>query len=183
LNGALLALALLTAGPARAAGPATEPAVVASVDLSRYMGTWYEIAHIPNFAQKGCTDTIVHYRLAPDGGFELLNTCWKGDKYKPYHGWAKPVEKGSTSKFRAKFMMIFGGDYWIVDLDPDYKWAAVGDAKRSQLWVISRTQPLDEKTYAGILERASAKGYPVKTLERTVLTGKTSKGFEDAPPH
>ncbi len=174
----LLALALLLAAPAFAADARPEQKVVANVDLARYMGAWYEVSHIPNYPQKGCTDTIVHYRLAPDGGFELLNTCWKGDKYKPYHGWAKPTEKGSTSKFRARFFAIFGGDYWIIDLDPDYKWAAVGTEKRDQLWVISREKALDEKVYQGILDRARAQGYDVDKLERNVLTGKTSAGFQ-----
>ena len=173
-----LALALLLAAPPASAAPAAAPAVVSSVDLARYLGSWFEISHIPNFPQKGCTDTVVHYRLAPDGGFELLNTCWKGDKYKPYHGWATPWEKGATAKFHAKFFLFFGGDYWIIDLDPDYRWAAVGDAKRSQMWVISRDQKIDEKIYAGILERARAQGYDVTKLERTILTGKTSAGFQ-----
>lgn len=175
-----LSLALfLLAGPARAAGGSPEPQAVASVDLPRYMGAWYEISHIPNFPQKGCTDTVVHYRLADNGGFELMNTCWKGEKYKPYHGWAKPWEKGATSKFHVKFFAIFGGDYWIVDLDPEYKWAAVGDSKRSQLWVIGREPKMDDALYQAILKRAAAQGYPVEKLERTILTGRTSKGFSD----
>jgi apolipoprotein D and lipocalin family protein len=158
-------------------GKSTQPTVVASLDLARYMGTWYEISHIPNYPQKGCTDTVVHYRLS-ESGFELMNTCWKGDKYKPYHGWAKPWEAGATAKYRVKFYGIFGGDYWIIDLDPAYQWAAVGSSKRDQLWVISRTQKLDEAIYTGILDRARAQGYDVTQLERTVLTGKTSRGFE-----
>jgi apolipoprotein D and lipocalin family protein len=169
---------LLAAAPAFAADAPIEQKAVPAVDLARYMGAWHEISHIPNFAQKGCTDTIVNYRLAPDGGFELLNTCWKGEKYKPYHGWAKPWEKGATSKFHVKFFAIFGSDYWIIDLDPDYKWAAVGTSKRDQLWVISRERELDGKIYQGILDRARAQGYDVAKLERTVVTGKTSKGFE-----
>jgi apolipoprotein D and lipocalin family protein len=147
------------------------------VDLARYMGTWYEISHISNYPQKGCRDTIVHYRLAPSGGFELLNTCWKNGKYKPYHGWAKPWTKGSTSQFRARFFGIFGGDYWIIDLDPDYKWAAVGNEKHDQLWVISRERTLDPKVYSAILDRARAKGYDVSKLELNLSDGRTSPGF------
>lgn len=174
----VLALALLLApAPSRADGAAAPAETVASVDLARYMGTWYEISHIPNFPQKGCTDTIVHYRPAPDGGFELLNTCWKGDKYKPYHGWAKPAEKGATTKFRVKFVFFLSSDYWIVDLDPDYKWAAVGGAKHDQLWIISRERTLDPKVYDGILARARAIGYDTSKLERTIVSGKTSPGF------
>ncbi|MDE2510042.1 MAG: lipocalin family protein [Elusimicrobia bacterium] len=172
------ALVLALVAPPAPAASAAPPAVVRSVDLARYMGSWYEIAHIPNFPQRGCTDTVVHYRLAPGGGFELLNTCWKGGAYKPYHGWAKPWEKGATAKFHAKFFVFFGGDYWIIDLDPNYQWAAVADSQRTQLWVISRTQKLDDKIYAGILERARAQGYDVTKLERTILTGKKSAGFQ-----
>ena len=149
-----------------------------AVDLARYMGTWHEIAHLANFPQRGCTDTEVHYRISKNGGFELLNTRWKGAKYKPYHGWATPSKPGSTAKFRVKFFAFIGADYWIVDLDTDYRWAAVGNAKRDQFWVISRASTMDEKTYDGILARASALGYDLAKLERTVTTGKTSQGFQ-----
>ena len=173
----LAVLLLLAAAPSRAADAPAAPPAVASVDLARYMGTWYEISHVPNFPQKGCTDTIVHYRLAKDGGFELLNTCWKGDTYKPYHGFAKPLEPGSTTKFRVKFFVLLSSDYWIIDLDPGYRWAAVGNHKRDQLWVISRERDLDAKIYDGILARAAAQGYDVSKLVKTVITGKTSPGF------
>ena len=173
-----LALVLLLAvAPVFATGTVEQKADP-SVDLARYMGLWHEIAHLPNYPQKGCTDTVVNYRLAPGGGFELLNTCWKGEKYKPYHGWAKPWEKGSTSKFRVKFYGIFGSDYWIVDLDPGYEWAAVGSSKRDQFWVIAREKALDDKVYQGILDRARAQGYDLRNLERTVVTGKASMGFQ-----
>jgi len=168
---------LLVAAPSFADGAAPRAQTVTSVDLARYMGTWYEISHIPNFPQKGCTDTIVHYRLAPNGGFELLNTCWKGETYKPYHGFAKPSDPKSPAKFRVKFVFFLSSDYWIVDLDPDYRWAAVGNAKHDQLWVISRERALDAKIYGEILGRAKALGYDPTKLVKTIVTGKTSPGF------
>ena len=170
-------LAALLAASSAFAKPA-ELAVVENVDLARYMGAWYEIAHIPNLPQKGCTDTVVHYRLRDDGGFDLRNTCWKKGKYKPYDGKASKVDPQSNAKFRAKFFLFFGGDYWIVDLDPDYRWAAVGNPARDQLWVISRTRKLDDKIYDGILTRVGALGFNVASLVKTVDTGKTSKGFD-----
>lgn len=173
-----LLLAAALALSARAA-PLPELVTVPSVDLARYMGTWYEIAHLPNTPQKGCTDTVVHYRPRGDGGFDLANTCWKGAKYKPYFGKAKPLAKGDTARFRARFFVFFGGDYWIMDLDPGYRWAAVGEPARRQFWVISREKTLDTRTYQGILERAAAQGYDLKALVKTVHTGKESKGFED----
>jgi apolipoprotein D and lipocalin family protein len=170
----LVAAAAFAADP----GPATVPAL----DLARYMGTWYEIAAIPSFAQKGCTDTVVHYRPAAEGGFELLNTCWKGETYKPYHGMARRTDPESPAKFYARFVLFLGSDYWVVDLDPQYRWAAVGGKSRKQLWVISREPKLDEKIYQGILARAAKQGFDVGKLARTAHTGKAAKGDPWAAP-
>jgi len=50
----VLALAcLLTLGEVHADEPKGDLQVVSHVDLSRYLGKWYEIAHIPVFFQKG----------------------------------------------------------------------------------------------------------------------------------
>jgi len=174
-NRIVLAVLLSLAARGEAALP---PLPVPEVDLARYMGTWHEIAHIPNFAQKGCSDTIVHYRLNKAGGFDLANTCWKGDKYKPYFGVATPAEPGARARFKAKFFLFFKADYWIVELDPEYRWAAVGTPKRDQLWVISREPSLDDAVYAGMLARAQALGFDTARLARTVITGRASKGFE-----
>ena len=163
--GAILA-SILAAAPVRAAAT-DEP----SVDLARYMGTWYEIAHLPNYPQRGCVDTTVRYTLASGGGFDLVNACFKAGKLKEYRGRARPSTTGSTAKFRARFFAVIGSDYWIEDLDPDYRWAAVGNAKRDQFWVISRARPLDEAIYRGILERARSRGYDLSHLEPTVLAG------------
>jgi lipocalin len=167
----------LSAALAASAAVADLP-VVDAVDLPRYMGTWYEIAHMPNLAQAGCTDTTVHYRLNRSGAFDLVNVCWKGAKYKPYRGVARRVEAGSSAKYRVKFLLFFGADYWIIDLDPGYRWAAVGTPKRDQLWIISRERTLDEGIYQGILTRARASAFDTGKLERTVVTGKDSQGFE-----
>lgn len=152
-------------------------AAAVELDLARYMGAWHEIAHIPNFAQKGCTDTIVHYRLNDRGGFDLANTCWKGDAYKPYFGRATPTA-GPEPVFKVKFFLFFRADYWIVELDPDYRWALVGSPKRDQLWVISREPVLDSAVYERILSRARAKGFDTDKLVLTTVTGRKSRGFD-----
>lgn len=158
--------AMLLACPARSAG----------VDLARYMGSWHEIAHIPNYAQRGCSDTVVHYRENGSGGFDLVNACWKGERYKPYRGRATPA--GESGLFRVKFFLFFGADYWIVELDPDYRWAVVGTPKRDLLWVISRQPSIDPALYEEILGRARAKGFDTSKLVRTAITGRPSRGFD-----
>ena len=134
-------------------------------ELSRWMGAWREIAHIPNRPQAGCAGTTVHYRLDGRGGFELTNTCWKGDSFKEYRGHASPT--AAPDVFRARFFFFLRSDYWIVEHDPEYRWAAVGTPDRRQLWIIARDAPLNEAAYSGLVEAARAKGFPVEKLERT----------------
>ena len=158
------------------AGATTAPLeTAANVDLSRYMGDWYELAHMPNYPQRGCTDTVVRYTLNESGGFDLANACWKGDKHKLYSGVARRVESGSSAKFRVKFFLFLGGDYWITQLDPEYRWAVVGAPKRDQLWVIGREPAMDESLYQRLLARAREQGFDTSKLERTKLTGKPPK--------
>lgn len=71
--------ALLVAG-AHAAQPVATgsgPVVpVAALDVPRYMGKWYEIAHFPNWFQKKCVDsTHAEYTLQPNGRVRVVNRC------------------------------------------------------------------------------------------------------------
>lgn len=139
-------------------------------DLRRWMGTWHEVAAVPNGPQKGCADTVVHYRLKGDG-FELSNTCWKGNAFKDYRGVARPSGGGGT-RFKARFFYLLSADYWVLDWDPEYRWGAVGDGARERLWIISRSPELDPAAYAELVRRAKDRGYPVDRLEPTRREGR-----------
>jgi apolipoprotein D and lipocalin family protein len=55
-------------------------------------------------------------------------------------------------------------DYWVIELDPDYRWAVVGSPSRKYLWVLSRTPSMDAGQFRAIRNRAAARGYPVERL-------------------
>jgi len=59
------------------------------------------------------------------------------------------------------------GDYWIIDLAPDYSHAVVGEPARKYLWVLSREPTLEDAKYRGILERIEAQGYDPNDLVPT----------------
>ena len=49
---------------------------IASLDVPRYLGTWYEIAKFPNWFQKKCVgNTKAVYALKADGNLQVLNSC------------------------------------------------------------------------------------------------------------
>ena len=73
------------------------------------------------------------------------------------------------------FFGPFWGDYWIVDLDSEYRWAVVGEPKRKYLWILSRTPSLEEDTLEGILSRLSGMGYDADQLQWTPQTETQAK--------
>jgi len=142
---------------------------VSFVDLNKYSGNWYEIARYPNRFQKQCVgNTTANYRLKQNGDIEVINRCKKKDgSYDDATGKAKVVDKTSNAKLKVSFFWIFYAPYWIIDLDPNYKWAVIGHPKKSYCWILSRTPQLDERTYQGILKRLEAKGYDTAKLIKT----------------
>src|SRR5574343_1764548 len=127
----LAASALAVALPARAAESAVPLETVAQVDLTRYAGAWYEIALLPNRFQKQCVaDTQARYRL--DGHrVEVVNRCRTASgEVERTAGHAKPVEGSGNAKLRVTFFWPFYGNYWVLDLDPDYQQVLVGEPSR-----------------------------------------------------
>jgi apolipoprotein D and lipocalin family protein len=147
--------------------------VVPSVDLNRYAGKWYEIARLPNRFQRHCaSDTSASYTLRPDGKIAVVNACRASDgRMKTAKGTARLAgNKEPNTKLKVTFFWPFYGNYWIIDLDPDYRWAVVGEPSRKYLWVLSREPRLDDTLYRQILDRAKQKGYDLAPLMKTKHT-------------
>lgn len=143
-------------------------ASVNSVDLKRYIGKWYEIARYPNRFQRACaSDTTAEYELKPNGKVGVVNTCRKSDgSIKKASGTAKVVDP-SNARLKVTFFWPFYGDYWIIGLDPEYRWAVVGEPHRKYLWILSRTPHMPEADYQRAVEQARAAGYDPQRLIRT----------------
>jgi apolipoprotein D and lipocalin family protein len=173
LAAGVLSLVALAASPAPdEASRATAPLrVVSHVDLERYLGTWYEIASYPQRFQKGCTATTAVYTLRKDGTIEVVNRCNRDSldgRETIARGRARVVDRESNAKLKVTFFWPFWGDYWIIDLDPDYRYAVVGHPSRKYLWILSRTRTMDPLVYSGILERVAAQGYDTGKLRVTL---------------
>lgn len=155
----LLAIAA-TAGLVACSTPHPPLPTVADVDLERYYGTWYEIAKLPNRFQAKCvSDTQAAYR--PDGkDVSVVNQCRNEEgKLEQISGIAKVVEGSNGAKLRVSFFRPFYGDYWILNLDPDYRWVLVGEPSRTYAWILAREPRLDEVTLEALLARAAELGF------------------------
>jgi apolipoprotein D and lipocalin family protein len=158
LAGMLLGLATLAASGAK---PGTLP-TAEQVDLARYQGTWYEIARLPLFFENKCVAGVTaNYTLLPDGKMAVVNRCTKADgKVNVSKGTITLADKaGPPSRLKVTFFWPLSGDYWILDLDPEYRWAVVGTPDRENLWILSRTSHIDPSIVDRLLASAKAEGF------------------------
>jgi apolipoprotein D and lipocalin family protein len=158
-----------------------ELAVVPSLDLQRYIGTWYEIARYPNSFQEQCAgDVTATYTLLEDGEIRVVNRCRSaaGDWSEAEGRARRQNSTGPDAKLEVRFAPAFlsflplvWGSYWVIDLAPDYSYAVIGGPEREYLWVLARTPQLPEPVYAEILLRLKVQGYDPGRLVRTHHTG------------
>lgn len=141
------------------------------VDLSRYLGNWYEIASFPLIWQRGCTGTMAHYSLLKSGHVRVYNTCYlngpKG-RFKSAKGKAFVVDPVTQAKLKVQFFWPFKGDYWILALGDQYEYALVGSPNRKYLWILSRTPQLSPEIYDALLQKATEQGFNVNRLNKTL---------------
>lgn len=149
--------------------PSAALVAVTHVDVSRYLGTWYQQALIPNSFQTQCVrDTRATY-IRDGNDLLVVNQCRRADgKVDKAQGVAKIVEGSNNAKLRVSFFRPFYGDYWVLALDPGYNWVLVGEPKREYGWVLSREAKLDEGTINQILDRAVELGYDRSAFKRSL---------------
>jgi len=151
--------------PALAQAPV---ASVASVDLARYSGKWFEIASFPMFFQRNCiADTTAEYTPAPGGAISVHNRCRTDSGFDDATGKATVVEGFGNSRLKVSFFWPFKADYWVLGLDPEYRWAVVGNPNRKYLWVLSRTPQLPPQLLEAALASANAQGFDLTQLRYT----------------
>jgi len=149
---------------------------ISEFDVSRYMGTWYEIAKLPNWFQRKCVQgTQAQYKVLGPAQIEVNNKCTtaSGEEIQAI-GLARPNGSGLPAQLEVRFapewtawLPMVWGAYWVLDLDPDYQLAAVGDPSKSYLWILSRTPVVSSERYEAVLKRLNVMGFDITKLEKT----------------
>jgi len=135
---------------------------VKSVDLNRYLGSWYEIAKYDHYFERGLDYAMARYTLRDNGKIDVLNTGIKDGRAKDAKGIAKTTDVPGL--LRVSFFGPFFGDYRIMMLDENYQYVLVGGSTDKYLWILSRTPELDEATKSLILAEADRRGYDTSKL-------------------
>lgn len=143
--------------------------VVKTVDLNRYTGTWYEIARLPFSFESKLKCITATYTLREDGKISVLNQghyITDPGKTSSAKAVAWIPDKNVPAKLKVQFFWPFNGNYWIIELDKDYKYVLVGEPKFKYLWILCREKEMDELTYNMLLKKATDSGFDVKPIIR-----------------
>ena len=144
--------------------------VVQTVDIDRYMGTWYEAARFPHSFEKGMVGVKAEYSLMDNGKIRVVNSGYKNSfdgKFQSVRGKAKIPDPEEPGKLKVSFFLFFYADYYILELDREnYQWALVGSSSPDFLWVLSREKEIHPGTYQALVEKARERGYDVSRLEK-----------------
>lgn len=149
------------------------------LDLARLEGTWFEQARIDSFFRRGCTGNTTTYTRAAEGHLEVRNRCFQGGLHGPQKvvsGKLWHVEGAPPGQLRLQVVWPLVSDFWVVEVGPAGDYAAVSNATKSTLTILSRATRLDEAVMTGLLGRLRKRGYDVDRLTRTVQPGPADAG-------
>jgi apolipoprotein D and lipocalin family protein len=162
--------------------PATPLVPVPSIDLARYQGVWHQVALYPNRFQKMCaSNTRATYALEEGGTVRVINQCRNTEgREVQASGQARPASHVAVGQAQIappvlqvrfapawlSWLPMVWGDYWVIQLGDDYRYAVVGEPKREFLWVLARETQLAASDWSTIESRLKEQGYDPAKLVR-----------------
>lgn len=163
-------LALILVVPVTLTGCMGLPKGVAPVgnfDISRYLGTWYEIARLDHSFERSLSDITATYSLRDDGGIKVVNRgcdVRKGE-WRTAKGVAYPVKDPYTGYLKVSFFGPFYGSYVVFDLDKiGYQYSFVTGPDRSYLWLLSRSPRVEDEVLKKFIGEAGELGFDTGKL-------------------
>lgn len=144
--------------------------VVPAVDLQKYKGTWFEIARKPFSFESKLKCNTADYSIRTDGKIRVINQghlIADPSKIKTAKGIALVPDKNVPAKLKVQFFWPFKGDYWIMELDKDYKYVLIGEPSLKYLWILAREKKLDKDTLDQLFKKATDSGYDLSDIIMT----------------
>jgi apolipoprotein D and lipocalin family protein len=130
---------------------------VHQVEAAKFVGTWYRISSNPIVFEPACSCARQVLTPNTDGTIAVYNSCTatKTGKLVEIRGTAK-AEDTTYSKLAVNFGLPWSGQYWVIAVDHEYRYAVVTDSFGYSLYVMSKTPQLDPALYTQAVTEASA---------------------------
>ncbi len=161
-------LAVACAGPS-GIRPRGLPDDAIPLDLERFMGDWYVIAHIPTSTEEDAFEAVETYALRDDGTIDVRFRFCEGALDGPARevtmsGWVADPATNAEWRVRPFWPLRLG--YQILELDPDYGVTVVGHPSGRYAWIMARRPELAEERVAAITDRLAERGFETERLRR-----------------
>ena len=139
------------------------------VDLQKFKGNWYVIAHIPAFIEKKAYNAVERYELDADGTIATTFTFNQGafdGPLKTYHPRGFIHNRDTNAEWRMQFLWPFKSAYLITRLDDDYQTTIIGVPSRKYVWIMARTKMIPEIRYQELVSDVKRTGHDVSKLRK-----------------
>ena len=169
LAAAVLPFIGLSACSTPAAKTTPQRAIDQRVDLQKFMGDWYVIAHIPTFIETEAYNAVESYKLDPDGTIATTFTFNKGGfdgPLKTYNPRGFIHNSGTNAEWRMQFVWPVKAAFLITDLSPDYSTTIIGVPDRKYVWIMARTKTIPPARYAEMVKSLEDSGHDISKLRK-----------------
>lgn len=130
---------------------------VSAVDIQTYAGRWYQISANPVDYEVGCHCSQQTLTPLENGKLAVYNSCNRGSVKGPLteiRGEATNLDPQTNAQYEVDFGLPELAQYWIIGLDPQYRWAVVSEPEMKSLFIISKTPVLSEDLYKQAVAKA-----------------------------
>lgn len=177
---AAMCVAVVLGGCAHQA-PTLRP--VAQVDLPRFMGDWYVIAHVPSRPERDAYNAVESYALDREGRVRTTFRFRPGGFDTPLRtmtpvGFVRPGTGNAV--WGMQFVWPIRAEYVIAYLDADYRTTIIGRSKRDYAWIMARTPTVSDAVYRELLDRLQSMGYEPNAVRR--VPQRWPEARRDRPP-
>ena len=129
---------------------------VKKIDLDRFMGKWYVISAIPNFIEKGCSETYDLYKLNKDKTISVEYHAIKNGSPFIIKQEATIIDTINNSKWEMRFIdpwvPFYSAPYEVIVLDTlNYEYMVVGYPGNDYGWIMSRNSYMSDSLYLELL--------------------------------
>ncbi|MCR9090831.1 lipocalin family protein [Algiphilus sp.] len=133
-----------------------------NVDLERFMGDWYVIAHVPLPPEDEAFNAVERYALCADRRVETVFRYRDGgfeEKLKISRPTGYPGVEGDPAEWGMSFIWPFRAEFIIAWLDADYDSTIVARTRRDYAWLMHRAPEMPTEQKVEALARLEAMGY------------------------
>ncbi len=134
------------------------------VNVEHFMGRWYVISSIPNSSEQGRVGPYVEYAQLTDHRINQTYYFHQTDFDHPLEnkqeiGTITDIQSNATWKTR--FGQALTADFRILYVDPEYRYAVIGQPSRDYAWILARDRYISDDDYQVLTNVLTERGYDI----------------------